>query len=252
MVKNCALAPSLSYSASCLQFIGLNGILTESVVIIREINFIGKVAPLKSMLPPTDYRIIEFRCKINKVEVIKNIYNMTKIKQHMLFLNPPDRIFSIWILLRKVARLLLKSKDQQYKLEKECLNVYHFRGIQGGFKDGVAAGRREGINEGFLEGLKSGKEFGARIGNSFIPLLQIIQSSTSHTVEFPLIESARKLLTEIGSISLSNEEDSEKEARLSQIEAKIKALTVNFSKKVKHTPITITRINKSSKDELSF
>jgi hypothetical protein len=77
--------------------------------------------------------------------------------------------------------------------------------------------------------------------------LQILQSGTSETA---LIESAHRLLSEIGTISLSNEEDPEKESRLSQIEAKIKALTVNFAKKVKNT--SINRINKSSKDELSF
>lgn len=109
------------------------------------------------------------------------------------------------------------------------------------------AGRQEGLKEGFREGFKSGKDFGSRVGNSIVPLLQILQSGTSETA---LIASARKLLSDIGNISLSNEEDPEKEARLSQIEAKIKALTVNFTKKVKHT--AINRINKSSKDELSF
>ena len=105
--------------------------------------------------------------------------------------------------------------------------------------------------EGFQEGLKSGKEFGTRIGNYLIPVLQILQSKINEdAAESSLIESARKLLTEIGNISLSNDEDPEKEARLHQIEAKIKALTVNFSKKVKN--YSINRINKSSKDKLSF
>lgn len=122
-----------------------------------------------------------------------------------------------------------------------------FRGINEGFQDGLIAGRIEGLKEGFREGFKSGKEFGTRVGNSIIPLLQILQSGSSETTFF---DSARKLLAEIGNISFDNEEDPEKESHLSQIEAKIKALTVNFSKKVKNT--SINRINKSSKDELSF
>lgn len=123
-------------------------------------------------------------------------------------------------------------------------------GINEGFKDGYIVGKREGFIEGFQEGLKSGKEFGSRIGNSLVPILQILQSKDDSAVESSLIESARRLLVEIGSISLSNDEDPEKEARLSQIEAKIKALTVNFNKKVKN--LSINRINKSSKDGLSF
>lgn len=108
-------------------------------------------------------------------------------------------------------------------------------------------GRKEGLKEGFREGFKSGIEFGSRVGNSIVPLLQILQSGTS---EILLIESAQKLLLDIGNISLSNEEDPEKDSRLSQIETKIKALTVNFTKKVKNT--SINRINKSVKDELAF
>ena len=108
-------------------------------------------------------------------------------------------------------------------------------------------GRQEGLKEGFREGFKSGKEFGTRVGNSIVPLLQILKSGTLETT---LIQSAQKLLFDIGNISLSNEEDQEKESRLSQIETKIKALTVNFTKKVKNT--SINKINKSSKDELSF
>lgn len=122
-----------------------------------------------------------------------------------------------------------------------------FRGINEGFQDGLVAGRQEGLKEGFREGFKSGEEFGTRIGNSMTTLIQILQSGTLETT---LIETAQKLLSDIGNISLSNEEDPEKESRLSQIEAKIKALTVNFSKKVKNT--LINRINKISKDELSF
>ena len=55
-------------------------------------------------------------------------------------------------------------------------------------------------------------------------------------------------------ISFAYEEDMEKELRISQIEAKIKALTVNFSKRYKDSSIQIFKINKSSstKDELSF
>ena len=128
------------------------------------------------------------------------------------------------------------------------------RGIRDGFKDGFIVGKRDGFIEGFQEGLKSGKEYGARIGNSLVPLLQILQSKTriedDKVAESPLIESARRLLTELGNISLSNDEDPEKEAHLSQIEAKIKALTVNFSKKVKN--LSINRINKGSQDGLSF
>ena len=122
-----------------------------------------------------------------------------------------------------------------------------FRGINEGFRDGLESGRQEGFKEGFREGFRSGNEFGIRIGQSIVPLLQILQIETSETV---LIEAALKLLSEIGNISLSNEEDPEKESRLSQIEVKIKALTVNFSKKAKTT--LINRINKSSKDDLSF
>ena len=122
-----------------------------------------------------------------------------------------------------------------------------FSGINEGFKDGLVAGRREGLLEGFREGLKSGTEYGTRIGNSLLPLLQMIRSGTTETV---LIETACKLLSELGTIPLENEEDPEKEARLCQIEAKIKALTVNFAKKVKNA--SINRINKSFKDELSF
>lgn len=127
------------------------------------------------------------------------------------------------------------------------ISINHFRGINDGFQDGLVAGRHEGLKEGFREGFKSGREFGTRVGNFIVPLLQILQSDSTET---NLIESARKLLSEIGNISLTNEEDPEKESHLSQIEAKIKALTVNFTKKVKNT--SINRINKSSKDELSF
>lgn len=115
-------------------------------------------------------------------------------------------------------------------------------------KDGIIAGRKEGYIEGLQEGFKSGKEFGSRVGNILVPIFQILQSNDGKNS--PWEEAARKLLAEIGNISLSNEEDSEKEGRLSQIEAKIKALTVNFSKKVKNS--SINKINKSSKDELSF
>ena len=121
------------------------------------------------------------------------------------------------------------------------------RGINEGYKDGIIIGRQEGLKEGFREGFKSGKEFGTRLGNLLVPLIQIIRSGSS---EIGLIESAQKLLTEIGNISLQNEEDPEREIRLVQMEAKIKALTVNFSKKVKS--LQINRINKNIKDELSF
>lgn len=135
-----------------------------------------------------------------------------------------------------------------------------FRGINEGFRDGIIAGRIEGLKEGFREGFKSGKEFGTRLGNLLIPLIKILQSgecensSLSSPSSNYLIESARKLIKEIGTISLKNEEDMEKELRISQIEAKIKALTVNFSKRYKDSSIQIFKINKSSstKDELSF
>ena len=128
----------------------------------------------------------------------------------------------------------------------------------------------EGLKEGFREGFKSGKEFGTRLGNLLIPLIKILQSgecgecetlslslssspSLSSSSNY-LKESARKLIKEIGTISLKNEEDLEKELRISQIEAKIKVLTVNFSKRYKDSSIKILKINKisSTKDELSF
>lgn len=111
----------------------------------------------------------------------------------------------------------------------------------------MVAGREEGFKDGLRDGLISGKEFGTRLVNSILPLIQILQTDTS---ELLLKESAHNLLSEIGTVSLSNEEDPERETRLSQIESKIKALTVNFSKKVKNAPIN--RINKSSNGKLSF
>lgn len=105
----------------------------------------------------------------------------------------------------------------------------------------------EGLKEGFREGFKSGKEFGTRLGNSMVPLIQILFQSAESSESS---SAASKLLAEIGEISLSNDQDPHKEARLSQIEAKIKALTVNFAKKTKNSGIN--RINKSGKDELSF
>ena len=129
----------------------------------------------------------------------------------------------------------------------------------------------EGLKEGFREGFKSGKEFGTRLGNLLIPLIKILQSGECGECETSsllssspspslssssnyLKESARKLIKEIGTISLKNEEDLEKELRISQIEAKIKVLTVNFSKRYKDSSIKILKINKisSTKDELSF
>lgn len=146
------------------------------------------------------------------------------------------------------------SRDVHHRLKSKFASLFVnliyfcFRGIAEGFQDGLAAGRIEGLKEGFREGFKSGSDFGIRIGNSMIPLIQIIQNSQdSHKSEHV---TAMKLLTEIGSISLSNDEDPQKESRVSQIEAKIKALTVNFSKKTKN--LNINRINKHEKDELSF
>lgn len=120
------------------------------------------------------------------------------------------------------------------------------RGINEGFKDGLAVGRQEGLKEGFREGFNSGSEFGTRLGQSMALLIQILQSDHSESHD-----SARKLLTDLGAIPLSNDEDPQKESRLSQIEAKIKALSVNFAKKTKNAA-GINRINKVSKDELSF
>lgn len=126
-----------------------------------------------------------------------------------------------------------------------------FRGINEGYKDGLIAGKEEGLKEGFREGLKSGKDFGLKLAISLLPLLQILNQPTSSSCDPVLLDSARKLLAELGAISLANEEDPEKLGKLNQIEARIKALTVNFSKKVKN--VSINRINnKSNKNELSF
>lgn len=130
-----------------------------------------------------------------------------------------------------------------------------FSGINEGFLDGLTVGRLEGFREGFREGLKSGQEFGNRLGNnSFLPLLQILQASGSNQSE---IDTSRKLLSEIGAIVLENVEDPAKETRLNQIEAKIKAVAVNFRKRISKSDISKSvnankSNNKSIKDELSF
>ena len=106
----------------------------------------------------------------------------------------------------------------------------------------------EGLKEGFREGFKSGKEFGTRLGNLLIPLIKILQSGECGECE------TSSLLSSSPSPSLSSSSDLEKELRISQIEAKIKVLTVNFSKRYKDSSIKILKINKisSTKDELSF
>lgn len=124
-----------------------------------------------------------------------------------------------------------------------------FRGINEGFKDGFEAGKIEGHSEGYREGFKSGSEFGTRLAASFIPLIQILRSSSFESSAF--VESARKLLFDLKGIPLSNLEDPQKEFRLSQIEAKIKALIVNFKKKVKDSTVEVLN-NRNQSHELSF
>lgn len=120
----------------------------------------------------------------------------------------------------------------------------------------MIAGRNEGFADGFSEGLVSGKEFGSRLGTSFIQLLQMIKSSGSSPDTDSLLEMAHRLLRDLDEIPLTNDEDPGKELRLSQIESKIKVLTVNFTKKLKKSLNNFndgTINNKTvKKEDLSF
>lgn len=108
-------------------------------------------------------------------------------------------------------------------------------------------GRREGKDEGFREGFKAGHEFGMKLARLLVPLVKIVKNVESSSSD---LETANSLISELCSISLKNEEDPEKESQILQLEARIKVLLANFTKKTKNSSFKVQPLQSST--DLSF